>query len=64
MIVDTSKDQEIIERMKQENYKFFELPKSVQSVWTTFPFASVFSLTIATMRVPRRLSEFTRVTNY
>jgi hypothetical protein len=61
VIVDETKDQEIIERMKADDYKVFKLPKSVQSVYTTFPFNSVFSLSIATMRVPSRLADFIQV---
>lgn len=51
----------MIERMKTEDYKIFKLPKSVQSVYTTFPFSSVFSVSIATMRVPSRLADFIQV---
>ena len=61
VIVDESKDQEIIERMKTDDYKIFRLPKAVQSVYTTFPFNSVFSLPIAMMRVPSRLGNFLQV---
>lgn len=61
MIVDEKKDQAIIERMKTEDYKMFKFPKAVQSVYTTFPFASVFSVSIAAMRVPSRLAEFIKV---
>jgi hypothetical protein len=61
VIVDEKKDQEIIERMKTDDYKIFRLPKAVQSVYTTFPFSSVFSLPIATMRVPSRLGSFLQV---
>ena len=61
MIVDESKDQEIISRMKNDDYKVFRLPKAVQSVYATFPFSSVFSLPIATMRVPSRLADFIQV---
>ncbi len=63
MIVDETKDQEMIERMKTDDYQVFKLPKAVQSVYTTFPFSSVFSVSIATMRVPSRLKEFIEV-NY
>ncbi|CAF0952967.1 unnamed protein product [Adineta steineri] len=58
VIVDETKDQEMIERMKKDDYKIFKLPKSVQSVYTTFPFNSVFSVSIASMRVPSRLANF------
>jgi hypothetical protein len=61
VILDESKDQEIIERMKTEDYQIFKLPKAVQSVYTTFPFSSVFSVSIATMRVPSRLADFIQV---
>jgi hypothetical protein len=47
--------------MKNDDYKIFKLPKSVQSVYTTFPFNSVFSVSIATMRVPSRLEDFIQV---
>jgi hypothetical protein len=63
VIVDEAKDQDIIERMKTDDYQVFKLPKAVQSVYTTFPFSSVFSVSIATMRVPSRLKEFIEV-NY
>jgi hypothetical protein len=63
VIVDEAKDQDIIERMKTDDYQVFKLPKAVQSVYTTFPFSSVFSVSIATMRVPSRLREFIEV-NY
>jgi hypothetical protein len=62
VIVDESKDQEIIERMKIDDYKLFKLPKAVQSVYTTFPFSSVFSVSIAAMRVPSRVIDFIQVT--
>ncbi len=61
VIVDETKDQEIIEQMKTDDYQVFKLPKAVQSVYTTFPFSSVFSVSIATMRVPSRLTEFIQV---
>jgi len=61
IIVDEAKDQDIIERMKTDDYQVFKLPKAVQSVYTTFPFSSVFSVSIATMRVPSRLREFIEV---
>jgi len=61
VIVDETKDQEIIERMKTDDYQIFKLPKSVQSVYTTFPFSSVFSVSIANMRVPSYLTEFIQV---
>ena len=54
-------DQAIIERMKTDDYQMFKLPKAVQSVYTTFPFTSVFSVSIAAMRVPSRLAEFIKV---
>jgi len=60
-IVDEKKDAEIIEKMKIEDYKLFQLPKAVQSVYTTFPFTSVFSVPIANMKVPSRMREFTKV---
>lgn len=47
--------------MKIDDYQIFKLPKSVQSVYTTFPFSSVFSVSIATMRVPSRLTDFIQV---
>jgi hypothetical protein len=47
--------------MKAEGYKLFRLPEAVQSVYTTFPFDSVFSWSIATMRVPARLGNFIEV---
>jgi hypothetical protein len=49
--------------MEADDYKVFKLPKSVQSVYTTFPFSSVFSVSIATMRVPSRLADFIQVYN-
>ena len=49
--------------MKADDYKTFKLPKSVQSIYTTFPFSSVFSVSIATMRVPSRLKDFIQVFN-
>ncbi|CAF2740696.1 unnamed protein product [Rotaria sp. Silwood2] len=58
IIVDETKDEKIIERMKSDDYKIFKLPKSVQSVYTTFPFNSVFSVSIASSRVPSRLAYF------
>ncbi|CAF1258914.1 unnamed protein product [Adineta ricciae] len=58
VIVDETKDEEMIERMKADDYKAFKLPKAVQSVYTTFPFTSVFSVSIANMRVPSRLKDF------
>ena len=61
VIVDETKDQEMIERMKADDYKVFKLPKAVQSVYTTFPFTSVFSVSIANMRVPSRLKDFIQV---
>lgn len=51
----------MIEQMKKDDYEVFKLPKSVNSVCTTFPFSSVFSLSIATWRVPSRLGEFLQV---
>jgi len=60
-IVDEKKDAEIIEKMKIEDYKLFQLPKAVQSVYTTFPFTSVFSVPIANMKVPSRMREFTKI---
>lgn len=62
-IVDETKDEEMIERMKKEEYQLFRLPAAVNSVYTTFPFSSVFSLFIATKRVPARLAEFLEVEN-
>ncbi|CAF3596283.1 unnamed protein product [Rotaria socialis] len=58
VIVDETKDAEMIKRMEADDYKIFKLPKSVQSVYTTFPFSSVFSVSIANMRVPSRLEGF------
>lgn len=58
VIVDETEDAEMIEQMKKDDYEIFKLPKSVNSVCTTFPFSSVFSLSIATWRVPSRLGEF------
>ncbi|UJR31541.1 hypothetical protein I4U23_019029 [Adineta vaga] len=57
VIVDENKDKEMIERMKKDDYKVFKLPKAVQSVYTTFPFTSVFSVSIANMRVPSRIKD-------
>jgi hypothetical protein len=61
VIVDETKDQEMIERMKTDDYQVFKLPKAVQSVYTTFPFSSVFSVSIAAMRVPSKFAEFIQV---
>lgn len=61
MIVDETKDEEMIKRMTDDDYKIFKLPKSVQSIYTTFPFNSVFSVSIANMRVPSRLADFIQV---
>jgi hypothetical protein len=61
VIVDETKDDDIIQRMKADDYKVFKLPEAVQSVYTKFPFSSVFSVSIATMRVPPRLADFVQV---
>lgn len=61
VIVDEKEDQAMIEQMKTDDYKMFKFPKAVQSVYTTFPFTSVFSVSIAAMRVPSRLAEFIKV---
>ncbi|CAF1562989.1 unnamed protein product, partial [Didymodactylos carnosus] len=53
-----SADEDLMKRMIAEEYKTFQLPKSVQSVYTAFPCESVFSIYIAIHRVYRHLSSF------
>ena len=47
--------------MKSDDYKVFKLQKFVQSVYTVFPFDSVFSVSIANMKIPSHLVEFIQV---
>lgn len=49
--------------MQKDNYKIFKLPPMSQSIYTTFPFTSDFSILIAIMKVPYQIGDYIRVSS-